>query len=416
MSAASLSPFATVSGPARGEEADLAGKLAAFSISDLFQMLSFTQKTGTVTLTQGWNSRTVTFEEGRISYVAAGSRLPTLTELLHRLGKVSRAQIEALRGAGVRGEDELLRQLLAGGVIDEADLRRCQDQLLEISIYTLFLWRNCTFTFKAGEVVREGGVAVDVDSMQIIIEGTRRVDEWIEVSPVVPSVYMIFRWCRKQPETPPPFDRRVVFMLIDGRRDVVAIAREAGLTQFQAAKALYELVKGGYIEAIPPNKQKVIELFNRAVESIYLKLCLYDHARVALEFEHQLNRFAIENKLKVRMAAGKIIISDQNTPIGPTELVDLYKLFIAIQNNKFAKMFEPVVAHGLIDGLYRHSDPDLQQMMRMYEFVELEGLLLIDMFGGAPNARNPEHDPRPGPDARRRGQDDRVSAPDPDGA
>ncbi len=29
---------------------DLQGKLGAFSISDLFQMLSFTQKTGTVTL------------------------------------------------------------------------------------------------------------------------------------------------------------------------------------------------------------------------------------------------------------------------------------------------------------------------------------------------------------------------------
>ena len=359
---------------------DLQGRLAAFSISDLFQMLSFTRKTGTVTLIQGWNSRTVTFEEGRISYVAAGSRLPSLTELLLRLGKVSREQVEGLYTNGIRGEDALLRHLLEIGAVDEGDLRRCQEQLLEISIYTLFLWRNCVFTFHAGDVVREGGVAVDVDSMQIIIEGTRRVDEWIEVSPVVPSVYMIFRARRRQPVGPPSFDLRLVFALVDGRRDVVAIARQAGLTQFQTARALYHLVRAGYIEAVPPNKQKVIELFNRAVESIYMKLCLYDHARVALEFENQLNRFAIENRLKVRMAAGKIIISDQNTAITPTELVDLYKLFIAIQNNKFSKMFEPVVAHGLIDGLYRHSDPELQQMMRMYEFVELEGLLLLEMF------------------------------------
>ncbi|HET7038021.1 MAG TPA: DUF4388 domain-containing protein [Thermomicrobiaceae bacterium] len=359
---------------------DLQGRLAAFSISDLLQMLSFTRKTGTVTLIQGWNSRTVTFEEGRISYVAAGSRLPSLTELLLRLGKVSREQVEGLYANGIRSEDAVLRHLLEAGTVDEADLRRCQEQLLEISIYTLFLWRNCVFTFNAEEVVREGGVAVDVDSMQIIIEGTRRVDEWIEVSPVVPSVYMIFRSRRRQPIGPPPFELRLVFALVDGQRDVVAIAREAGLTQFQTARALFHLVRAGYIEAVPPNKHKVIELFNRAVESIYMKLCLYDHARVALEFENQLNRFAIENRLKVRMAAGKIIISDQNTAITPTELVDLYKLFIAIQNNKFSKMFEPVVAHGLIDGLYRHSDPELQQMMRMYEFVELEGLLLLEMF------------------------------------
>jgi hypothetical protein len=153
------------------------------------------------------------------------------------------------------------------------------------------------------------------------------------------------------------------------------------MTQFAAAKALFHLVKGGYIESIPPNREKVIELFNLAVESIYLKLVMYNFSRQALEFENQLNRFAIDNKLKVRMSAGKILMSDSNTPVGGTELVDLYRLFIAIQNNKFSKMFEPVVAQGLMEGLYRHTDPDTQAMMRMYEFVEIEGLLLLDLFG-----------------------------------
>ena len=362
-------------------EFDLQGRLGAISLSDLFQMLSFTRKTGTVTLIQGWNTRTVTFEDGRVSYVAAGSRLPTITDLLIRLGRIRHEHLAELRARGLRHEDAVLHHLLKSGVISRDDIRACREQLLEISIYTLFLWRNCLFTFRAGEIVHEGGVAVDMDSMQLIIEGTRRVDEWIEISPIVPSVYLIFRHRRAHPVEPPLPDLRDTFSLVDGQRDVTTIASLSGKTQFQAARALYELARQGYIEAIPPNKAKVIELFNLAVESIYLKLVLFDHARVALEFEHQLNRFAVENGLKVRMAAGKIIISDQNTPISPTELVDLYKLFIAIQNNKFAKMFEPVVAQGLMEGLYLHADPEFQQMMRMYEFYEIEGLLLLDMFG-----------------------------------
>lgn len=64
--------------------------------------------------------------------------------------------------------------------------------------------------------------------------------------------------------------------------------------------------------------------------------------------------------------------------------MDLYKLFIAIQNNKFSKMFDPVVAQGLMEGLYRHTDAEFQAMMRMYEFIEIEGLLLRDMMAGAP--------------------------------
>jgi hypothetical protein len=134
---------------------------------------------------------------------------------------------------------------------------------------------------------------------------------------------------------------------------------------------------------MPPNRSKVIELFNQAVESIYLKLVLFDYSRAALEFENQLNRFAIENRLKVRMSAGKILISDANTPISVTELVDLYKLFIGI------KEFEPVVAQGLMEGLYRHTDAETQQMMRMYEFVELEGLLLLDQMSDTAVAEVP---------------------------
>ncbi|HUZ02052.1 MAG TPA: DUF4388 domain-containing protein [Thermomicrobiaceae bacterium] len=360
-------------------ELDLQGRLGAFSLSDLFQMLTFTQKTGVLALIQGWNTRTISFENGHISYVAAGSRLPNRTDLLLRIGKLRRDQVETLHRQGIRSEDAVLSHLRANRVITEEDLKACQDQLLEISIFTLFLWRNCFFTFKAGVTEREGGVPVSIDSMQLIIEGTRRVDEWIEVSPVVPSIYMIFRGRAHEAGLPPP-ELAAVYNLVDAHRDVVAIARSAGITQFECARALYRLASAGYIEAIPPNKTKVIELFNLAVESIYLKLVLFDHARVALEFENQLNRFALENRLKVRMAAGKILMSDQNTRISPTELVDLYKLFIAIQNNKFGKMFEPVVAQGLMEGLYLHTDAEFQQMMRMYEFIEIEGLILQEMM------------------------------------
>lgn len=369
-----------IPGTSAVEEFDLQGRLGAFSISDIFQMFSYTEKTGTLAMIQGWNTRTISFERGRISYVAAGSRLPTIPDLLVRNSIVDRATIQHF-SQQLDNDDELTSLLLKETVITPDDIQHCQDQLLEISIYTLFLWRNCYFTFKAGELIKEGGVPVNLDSTHLIIEGTRRVDEWIEVSPVVPSVFMVFRHQARQPNERVPKELAGIFRLIDGHNDVVGIARAAGVTQFEAARALYELTRAGFIESIPPNRVKVIELFNQAVESIYLKLVLFDFSRAALQFENQLNRFAIENRLKVRMSAGKILLSDTNTPISTTELVDLYKLFIGIQNNKFSKEFEPVVSQGLMEGLYRHTDPEMQALMRMYEFVEIEGLVLLEQMG-----------------------------------
>jgi hypothetical protein len=368
-------------------EFDLQGKLGVFTLSDLFQMLSFSNKSGVLTLIQGWNTRTITFLDGRISYVAAGSRLPTMRDLLLRHGRISRQQVEELASQGIRSDEAIVYELIRTESISQDDVTLCREQLLEISIFTLFLWRNCSFTFKAGASVREGGVDVSVDSMHLIIEGTRRVDEWIEISPVVPSVYMIYRRTRRPPAAAPGKQLKNVFRLVDGSRDVATIAGRAGLTQFETARSLFELVKAGYVEAIPPDKQKVTELFNMAVESIYFKLILFSQGRTAVEFENQLNRFAMENSLKVRMSQGRVLMSDQRTPIGPAELVDLYKLFIAIQNNKFSKMFDPVVAQGLMEGLYLHTDPEFQAMMRMYEFIEIEGLLMLEMFGNQQNGK-----------------------------
>jgi hypothetical protein len=272
-------------------------------------------------------------------------------------------------------------ELMQRDFISKEDLAHSHELLLETAVYTLFLWRNCVFTFKADETVDEGGVEVTVDGNHLIIEGTRRVDEWIKISPVVPSVFMIFRPRPKLIERKVPDELKYLHELVDGLRDVATIARVAGMSQFDAAKGLYDLVQGRHIEATPPNKRKVCDLFNLAVESIYLKLVMFDQSRHALMFENQLNRFAVENRLRVRMAAGKVLRSDLESQIGPTELVDLYKLFVGIQNNKFSKIFEPHVAQGLMEGLYLNADPEFKAMMRMYEFIEIEGLLLLEMFG-----------------------------------
>jgi hypothetical protein len=104
---------------------------------------------------------------------------------------------------------------------------------------------------------------------------------------------------------------------------------------------------------------------------------MFGHSAEALLFERELNRFAQENGLKVRMRGGKIALSDIQTPIDSTSLIDFYRLFIAIQNNHFARRFDAEVVHGLVQGLYLHVDRELQEMLEMYEFVQPEGLLSV---------------------------------------
>src|SRR5437588_7343273 len=76
------------------DDFDLQGRLGCISLTDLLRTLSFTQKTYTLTLSQGWNTRTICYEMGRITYIAAATRLPTVVELLMQTGSLTPQKLE----------------------------------------------------------------------------------------------------------------------------------------------------------------------------------------------------------------------------------------------------------------------------------------------------------------------------------
>src|SRR5690242_17227372 len=107
-------------------EFDFQGRLGNFLISDLLQMIQLSGKTGTLTLLQGWNNRTITFEKGRITYVASGSRLPSQFDLLVRTGRLTRHQVEAFRQRRPgKTEEEMIDELIARKLLDRTAIERC---------------------------------------------------------------------------------------------------------------------------------------------------------------------------------------------------------------------------------------------------------------------------------------------------
>ena len=66
-------------------------------------------------------------------------------------------------------------------------------QQVEEIIYNLFSWKEGEFIFKEGQLpaTREG--LVDLNTMNIIMEGTRRIDEWVEIQKVLPNDHQILR-------------------------------------------------------------------------------------------------------------------------------------------------------------------------------------------------------------------------------
>ena len=153
-------------------------------------------------------------------------------------------------------------------------------------------------------------------------------------------------------------EAREVLVIVDGVSDVATHGPQAPRTQFDTAKLLHGLTKLGLVQPVPPDKHRVMELFRYTVEAIYIKLVMYGYSRKGYGV-----RVRAES-LRPREQAEGAHAHRQDPPDRPgpqldaTALLDLYKLFIAIENNKFAKLFPPEIHKGLTEALYQHMDKE----------------------------------------------------------
>lgn len=364
------------------QEPDLQGRLNHILLIDILQMLSLSGQTGILELRQGWNTRSIFFQEGRLTYISQATRPLSLGELLVKSGQITQQQFEFLAQRSRQSGLSFTRQLLDSGRVTPEDLRVVAEQQIEEAIYSLFLWRDCAFRFYSGEPEKldlENTLPVDISSERLIMEGTRRVDEWSHLSPIIPSLRMIFHPAGPLELLPESLldsldarDQRILG-LVDGRSDVVALAARAGITRFDCMRSLAVLVNAGLIRTSVPSKLQIIELFTLLLETVYKKLSLFGYTPIARQFEQELNTFSQQHGLKVRMYTGSVTLTDVDTLIGSMALIDLYKLFMNIQMNYFSKTLPPEVSQGLLQGLYHHASPDLQELLLLYDFYSPDG-------------------------------------------
>ena len=92
------------------------------------------------------------------------------------------------------------------------------------------------------------GPALSLDTQAVLMDAVRRIDEMELFRGRIPGGDVFLR--RREPREPvalEPEEERLL-ALVDGRRRVLDVAREAHLSEFDATKILYRLAEAGYLE------------------------------------------------------------------------------------------------------------------------------------------------------------------------
>ncbi|MGD8376214.1 MAG: DUF4388 domain-containing protein [Acidobacteriota bacterium] len=221
----------------------LSGTLDTMSLPDLLQWLHTAQKTGTLSVRGPAYTKRIFFRSGDI--VSSASEDPTehLGQFLLSHGAITEEDLK--RGMEVQADTGVLlgKILIMVGTLGEEDLKRYLVLKAEETIFSLFLWDNAHFEFRAGEIASENLVPITVKIDDVLLKGLGRYDELQQIKRVFGTMLTVVGRAESAPG--PEFlangRRRAIWECIDGNRSIIDIAMELHMAEFVACEVIHLL-------------------------------------------------------------------------------------------------------------------------------------------------------------------------------
>jgi hypothetical protein len=236
----------------------VSGNLKTMLPGDLLQWLSLGQKSGTLVVRNKAVEKKIFFGNGRVISSASNDPREYLGQFLMSHGYIT--EPELVKAMEVQSQSRILlgKILVVIGVISEEDLQRLMRLKAEEAIYDIFLWNEGEFEF-LDEVPDMEMIPLKVDVTGLIMEGTRRVDEWNRISSLITHEALVPTLLKEVPEEALEDDaERTVVNAIDGRRSLAELVLESRSSSFTVASTVYHLTREGYLQLSDPTMVPLI--------------------------------------------------------------------------------------------------------------------------------------------------------------
>ena len=245
------------------------GQLSSVQLADLFQTFFMNRQTGTLSVSEPRGKVHVYFDQGQISASTAlpVEGVPFLISTLVQKGLLPPDRAADLHQR-LRATGQSLRDIiLASGFLAEQDLDEISIWSIEEQVCPLFELPEGDFTFTDGQPLPEL-LAPDVITLgtarvptqHIIMEATRRKDEWTRIREIIPdstTLYVVDNDGRsnlRSIQTDPEMLK--VLRYLDGRHTLDSIATAVGATRFDTHAIVAQMILSGV--ARPQSAQDVV--------------------------------------------------------------------------------------------------------------------------------------------------------------
>jgi hypothetical protein len=234
----------------------LRGNLRDFSLPDVFQLVTFSRKTGVLRiLREDAAQGSVWFREGEVFFASSNWHSDPLGERLVTAQRITgQALVKALGiRSGEPADGRRLGQILVDeGYITEKVLATFVQEQIQDTIFDLMRWDDGDFDFESMPDVVDEDIGLTVSIENVVMEGSRRLDEWSRIKKKIPSTSVVFKMATAPGEgtfeiSLKPMEWQLL-LLIDGTRTIADLATETARTDFEVSRIIYGLFSAGLLE------------------------------------------------------------------------------------------------------------------------------------------------------------------------
>ncbi len=156
---------------------DFRGQLDSVDLATVLQMLASKEKTGIIQLTRGHVKSAICLKDGNIIAASDSSGL-RLGQMLFNKGYISQEKLRKALDTAKKEEKMLGEVLINLKYVDSDSLKSVIQQQVQEAVLELFFWREGIFEYRDCLVDFDRNTMNEINTMEIIMEAARRLDEW----------------------------------------------------------------------------------------------------------------------------------------------------------------------------------------------------------------------------------------------
>jgi len=235
----------------------LKGNLQDFSTTQLLNLVHLAHKTGALEVQQTSDQAQLFFQEGKLVSADMTGYDGLLTSMLVKGQKLSPERARAIQArAGERDDKRLAMILIKNGYVSKEDVVQSVTRYILDIISQLFTWQDGEFFFEPHKRPDQSRLTVPIDLGNVIMEGSRRVQEIERLQDELPDLDMALKFTDK-PDAKlrninlSPEEWKVI-SYVKPTNSIRSIAQANSMSDFQIRKIVYGMLQAGLVELVRP--------------------------------------------------------------------------------------------------------------------------------------------------------------------